>query len=112
MKVRGGKALRLFDVEQIVAQEEREDQRGRDPELLRKRNEHMMYRIFYYRRNAMLAREWALKKVAQEFYLTESTLGQFMEDNYELAEEVANEKPTIQELRKKYPFFRWENTVE
>ena len=84
-----------------------DDSRGRNPELIRERNLHLLYRFYYYRQDNRNSYEWMVAKLAKEFYLTRSTVGQLIAASTKELLQIRNEKATVSDLRKKYPYWVW-----
>ena len=95
--IRGNKVfMTLFGEETEVAKAGGEESRGRDPELVAARNEHILYKYVYlcaYMRHYHIA---AVKMLRQEFYLSESTLGQIIEANGDMVQRIKNELTKIE----------------
>ena len=106
---RGKKVLRsltLFgEVETKINDEEKT--RGRDPELNAAKNELILHRIIYYRMDMRNSEEWIFKMIRREFFLTESTIGQLVEDNGDILHRIRKEI-NIKMLREKYDWIEWE----
>jgi hypothetical protein len=104
--IRGKKIYTLFGPEETPVASA-EDQRGRDPELIRLRNEHLLYRFAWYRADIRNSYEWMVQQLSREFYLSESTIGQLIEASSEVLARIRGEKPTERDLKRKFPFFEW-----
>jgi len=104
----------LFGLEEEPVNEDQQDTRGRDPELIRQRDEHLLYRYNYYRskyykskNDPRLDYDWIMEQLGREFYLTPYTVGKKIADNIGLSVRIHREKISIAKLQEKYPFFKW-----
>jgi hypothetical protein len=99
--------MTLFGPEVVAeGEEQQEDQRGRDPELITQRNRHLLYRLAWYQKTYE-AREywWYLGQLRKEFYLSESTIGQIVAADTEVLPKIKRDGlPGTGELRK---MFAW-----
>lgn len=83
--------------------------RGRNIDLIERRNEKIAYRYYYY---AYLQRQQNWERIlgilANEFDLSDATLSRIittiLSENIRL---LFNEKPTVVDLKKKFPYFNW-----
>lgn len=97
--------LTLFGPEVEVA-DAQEDIRGRDPELIAQRNEHILYRYLdYYRIDRKLAYPWVVKQLSIQFYLSCSTISQLIAANEDTIVKMKKEGLTRAQLNRKYLVF-------
>jgi len=105
MGVRGNKQYEtLFGIEEDVREQVT---RGRDPELIERRNDHMLYRFVWYGSDRRNAYAWIVEQLSKEFYLTESTIGQIIEDSDVRLKQIRNENLNEKQIAAKFPFFKW-----
>jgi hypothetical protein len=104
MGVRGIKLHQtLFGPELIPDDKQDDDLRGRDPELIQARNEHIFHRYLYWSDGGRAAYPWVISQLKREFYLSESRLGQIIDaDKGEIAR-IKSQKLTEKQLNDKYP---------
>jgi hypothetical protein len=110
--VRGGQVHKEMRVLWNLPDEEERssDMRGRDPELVALRNEHILYRyVWMCRVYPSRVYEWYIQQLKMEFYLSESTLGQMIEDSGTKLHLIRMEGKNNRQLREKYPSFSWGN---
>jgi len=101
-------ALTLWQEEQQPETiQEKEKSIGRNPELIAKRNDHLLYRNFYYMAYGDKRWEAIRKLLSDEFYLAETTVFEIVMDNAARKKEIIRESPTIQKLRDMYPAMKW-----
>lgn len=105
--IRGKKVNNTLFGEELLEDNQEERLRGRNPELNAAKNEQILYRYHDYRRLNKYAFEWIVKELCAEFYLTESTIGQLIEDSAVKLQQIRNENLSTGELRKKYRFSVW-----
>lgn len=102
---RGGKQykeLLLFE-EPASLESEAAAYRGRNPELIERRNEHLLTRLVYFgKEHPEWKYEAIVAQLAAEFYLSESTVGQIIEANGAVTVRIRREWPGIPALKKKY----------
>ncbi len=84
--------------------------KGRSGDLLKVRNEKLLYRFYYHSRILTYKYERVLFELSNEFDLSECTIMQLIEKNTERIREIGDEQPTRERLKKKYPFFSWGGT--
>lgn len=107
--IRGERVFRelmLFDMPEEPKSDERE--RGRSADKIAARNEHLLYRYCWYQADNSRRHGWIVERLADEFYLTESTVGQIIEasgDNIRLVKRKMKAAPGV--LKEKWGWFRW-----
>ncbi len=80
--------------------------KGRDAELNAARNEHLIYRYYYYLTYTDKRWEAIRPLLAQEFYLSEQTILNLIKENADLRRRIMSEKPTLRQIKEKYEI-RW-----
>jgi hypothetical protein len=104
MGVRGSKIHQtLFGPEEEP--EVSEDQRGRDPELLEQRNDHLLHRYVWYGTIRPTDYPWVIARLRGDFYLTESTIGQIIAANTDKLRVIRKENLSLKQLREKFPWW-------
>jgi hypothetical protein len=71
------------------------------------RNQHLVYRYYYYCELKFLRYDKCLEFIEKEFYLTEARVIVVLTENRELLRSITETKPTIKDLEKKIPHFNW-----
>ena len=107
-EIRGKKVMRtltLFGEETETIDEERP--KGRNPELYAGWKELVLARVVYYRMNGMVKDEWIFKQIKCEFFISESTIGQLIEDNGDIMMRL-RKGISLKMLREKYYWIEWE----
>lgn len=100
---------RLFD--QLVYDEKivKKAKRGRDLELVERRNKMLFYRYYYYSKIHKLTYVDVLDKIETEFYLSGRTISDLLQVNSGALKQIFSEKPDLKYLNKEYSFFNWIN---
>jgi hypothetical protein len=81
--------------------------RGRSNKLVDARNEHLLSRFVFWGMQHEYKYEWIIRKLCNEFYLSESTVGHIIENNPELLQKIRKAK-SIRYWKLKYEFFKWD----
>lgn len=106
MSIRGRKLSK--DLLLWSADEPQPDGGATAPDLRAQRNELMMHRFVYYRlQNKGMMHEYLVRKVAAEFFLSEVTVGEIIQDNAGRVTAIRREMPNNKELRKRWPWLIW-----
>lgn len=95
------------DVEQQEPVADGEPERGRSAELIRLRNEHLLTRYVYWGMDARNRYEWVVKRLSEEFYLSESTVTQIIQANSALLKRLKKNEFNIGSCKKKYWWMVW-----
>ncbi len=83
-----------------------DDLRGRDPELIRKRNEHLLYRYVYeYSKNPLSDYNWKVEMLSKDFYLSPSRIGQLIMANMDQIAAIKKENLHIRQVRRRFPWW-------
>ena len=85
----------------------KQTKRGRNDELIEKRNECLLARYFYYSRFSGLCYEESMARIAKEFFLTPSRITRIIQDNAESLQELRQNQTTIYYLQTHYPHLKW-----
>jgi hypothetical protein len=78
---------------------------GRSPELIAERNEHIMYRYYYYQKFTDKRWDVVVKLLRRQFYISETTITEIIMDNSARLKQIQNEQLTIRQLKERYEFF-------
>ena len=99
---------RLFD---ILTEKDKSPlkKRGRNEQLIIKRNECLVHRYYYYAKVKQLKYADVIKKLSEEFYISERTVADIAQMQNELFNEVFKEKPALKTLIIKYNYLNWTN---
>lgn len=81
--------------------------KGRSADLIADRNEHMMYRYYFYTRIKGFQYLSALTAISEQFYLSVSTIIYQLKINSDRLHEIMKEGATPRDLQKKFPWFNW-----
>jgi len=82
--------------------------KGRNPEMLEKRNKHLVARYYYYGQIQKLLYDVVMEKLSQEFYLTPGTVPQVLSElGTELAE-LRRTAPSAASFAKQWPWMKWQ----
>ena len=96
--------------DEVMDDAAKEKKLGRDAELLALRNEQILHRyVFYIKQHLVYPK--VVNLLMQEFRLSESTIGQMLNENEPEVTELRKNFPTTAQLNKKYPFANWERKV-
>jgi hypothetical protein len=84
--------------------------KGRNSSLNEKRNKFLLSRYYFYCTffNKKLSYSWIVEKIAEENYLSPVTIPEIIENYFYILNEIKNQKPSLQELRRQYPHIMWE----
>lgn len=105
-KRRGIRAFETLFGDQITEEEKR---KGRNQELLAERDMCICYRAYYYRVfHGVKVYEVMMEKLGREFFLSTDTVPRIVEAHAVESRRITNDAPTLEALRKMYPFFVWE----
>jgi hypothetical protein len=83
--------------------------KGRSAKLIASRNDKIAHRYYYYSRLLQYNYEVILAMLVNEFDLSEFTIIWISTKNANLIKKIGDEKPTKTQLKKKYPYFDWNN---
>jgi hypothetical protein len=84
--------------------------KGRNTSLNEKRNEFLLSRYYYYCTffNKKLSYNFIIETIAEENYLSPVTIPEIIDDYFHILNKIKGEKPTLIDLRKRYPHIVWE----
>ncbi len=84
--------------------------KGRNADLNAKRNECILDRYYFYGKffNNSLSYNYITNKIAEEFWLSSSTVTQLLEDNFEKLGTLKRIQPSLRDLREKWPQWNWQ----
>lgn len=104
--VRGGKVFRQLQMWEAASDVEEDcgKKPGRSADKIAQRNEHLLYRFVWYYKDRSRNFYWIIEQLAEDYFLTESTVGQLIEDSADRIKEIRRENLDTRELRAK---FRW-----
>lgn len=81
--------------------------KGRSVVLVQERNELLLLRYYFYGNYSELRHNAVLKRLKEEFFLSETRILDIISQNHDALRRIKNERITLQELRKEYPHFNW-----
>lgn len=81
--------------------------KGRNDALHGMRNECLVARYYFYGKHAGLRYDLILSILSKEFFLSEVTIPEIINDNYEKLQALKKENPSKNELAKKWPHLQW-----
>ena len=101
------KELLLFDPPQVEQAGESVKILGRNPEMIAERNDHVLYRYYFYAKVHKLMWPEIRKRLSRQFYLSEVTVGEIVWDKEAETrrQQIINEGLTEKQLRNKFEFF-------
>jgi hypothetical protein len=102
----------LFPDEIIPATQPK--RKSRNPELHLLRNEYILTRYFYFARLAKAEKKtyaWVLENLEAETFLCQRTLVNIIGNDSGILKKLRDAKPSIDTLRKQYPWLVWRNPV-
>lgn len=79
---------------------------GRNPELVKKRNEALCYRYLYYIKILRRSYSDTLTHLEQEFFLSKATIILILFDQASFLKE--HQQVNLPELEARYPYFNWQ----
>lgn len=112
--LRGHRSLfqELFPDEVIPVPEARG--KSRNPQLHQLRNEYILTRYYYFANLAKHEKRtyaWVLENLEQETFLCQRTLVNIIGYDRVILKKLKEAKPTIETLRKKYPWLTWRQPI-
>lgn len=83
--------------------------KGRDKELISKRNELLLDRLFFYKALYRWDYDFVLEKLSNEFFLSERTIGDIISNTGSqlYLRTLKIEQPSKNNLEKKWPHLKW-----
>lgn len=81
--------------------------KGRSSELIKARNECLLYRYYYYAKMLHWVYESVISELQKEFYLKGDTIPRIIQENFETIKGIVKENITVKELAKKFPYLTW-----
>jgi len=85
--------------------------KGRCNHLFRERNNCLVSRYFYYAKLKRLNYDDVLKNLKTEFFITERTIINTIQDEHDFLKKIIAEKPSVNELKRRYQFLIWEKII-
>jgi hypothetical protein len=103
--MRGQQSLfsNIFEVETIRVEEKPRPRNYYMPE----RNLAICYRYYYYAEIECKRYDKCLEFLENEFYITEARIIDVLSECHDSIKLIVAEKPTIKDLQKKIPHFKW-----
>lgn len=84
--------------------------RGRSETLIKKRNEYLVCRYFYYAKVRRLQYFDALELLEQDVFICQRTIQNILQDNNDILKELSKLKPKIKYFKERFPNSVWLNT--
>ncbi len=81
--------------------------KGRDANLIRKRNSAIIYRYYMYNTFATSTFDLIIQTISEEFYLAPRTVTTILTSHIDVLKTIKQEQPGMSSLSKKYPQFNW-----
>lgn len=81
--------------------------KGRNPELIERRNEKLADRLYFYRVFGKLDNDTALHILSREFDIAAFTIGEIAMKQSNYLKDLQKEEVTIVQLKKKWPYLSW-----
>ena len=85
--------------------------KGRNTDLLDKRNKAIFYRYYYYIRLCKLRYDEAVRLLAIDFFLTGDTIGKILVKNQEMLAGAAKENLSVDKLDRMFPAYKWNKNL-
>lgn len=84
--------------------------RGRNADLICKRNMLLLYRYYYYARVGKMRYEDIIERLVEEFYLASATVVRLITfDEADKLNTIKDEAPGVKTLERIYPHMNWKN---
>ncbi|MBV8254994.1 MAG: hypothetical protein JO154_20505 [Chitinophaga sp.] len=82
---------------------------GRNRELIARRDERLVHRHYYYLRISKKRYDEIIQLLSEEFDLSGSTIIERLqlENNFQLLKQLTTQQPSLNDLRKRYPWMVW-----
>jgi aspartyl/asparaginyl-tRNA synthetase len=81
---------------------------GRNPELIEKRNDYLAHRFYFKTKMKRMMYMDAVKELSSETWLSNFHIQKVLQNNAETVLKVKTEKPTLKQLKEKWPHIIWE----
>lgn len=104
--MRGQRTL-FNDIVTPIAQPAVKTGLGRSKALIKKRDERMLYRYYYYAQIIRCNYADCILYISQQFDLSYDQIQIKLGEHRELLREIIQHKPTVEELSDKYPWLQW-----
>ena len=85
--------------------------RGRSDTLIKKRNEYLVCRYFYYVKIRRLQYFDALELVGKDTFLCQRTIQNILQYNSDILKEISKKKPKIKYFKDRFPNVVWSNST-
>ncbi len=83
------------------------EKKGRNPELVMQRDRKLAVRFYYYALIRKLNYRDTIAALVMEFDICERVVLDRLRHNQSFVDELFARKPSITELRKRFPYLRW-----
>ena len=100
---------KLFDDEPMAPAQVFVITRGRNSALINSRNLKLAYRYYFKSKLQQKGYEKLLGELSAEFDLSHKTIYNVLFiEQYQVLNDIMKQKPTVKELRQRYPYFAWQ----
>ena len=109
MKNRGSRSIftSLFENENVLTEVVAPERKGRSPILLKKQNEKLIHRYYYYIKITRKQYQDTLTILEDEFTLSQRTIINIISQEHQSLRTLNTNKPDTNFFKRKYPYFVW-----
>ena len=97
----------LFTDDNNIVKSDSKTRRGRSDELVKKRNELLIHRYYYYSKIELKQYENVLSELEKEFFLAPITIVKIVHTNIEMLKNINKSKPQKSYFKGLFPFVVW-----
>jgi hypothetical protein len=81
--------------------------KGRNLDLIKKRNTVILYRYYMYKNFSKWGYEQIIETISEEIYLSTRTVTDILTANLQELRQITSEKPDLRVLDKQFPHYDW-----
>ena len=109
MKNRGSRSIftSLFEDDKVSAEVAAPERKGRSPILLKKQNEKLVHRYYYYIKISRKQYQDTLTILEEEFSLSQRTIINIISQEHTALRTLNSSKPDTTFFKRKYPYYVW-----
>jgi len=100
----------LFEEVSIPSELSKEWRSGRYPHLVEKRDNLLLYRLYYKTSIHRKVYEDVYKELEMEFFLSKTMLQKIIQNKVDQVIAIKRKHPSVQELREMFPFMVWKDS--
>lgn len=98
--------LMLFPQDEI-AEKQKGDRRGRSDDLVKKRNESLIDRHFFFVKHKGYNYPKCLDELEKEYFISQYTIALIIQQNNDQLKQLQAQKPAVSYFKKKYAHLNW-----